>query len=66
LADAIYNAFGPMRLMWGSDFPHVTVACSYGRSLDLLEVALGPCPEADANCILGLNALGLYWPAAAI
>jgi predicted TIM-barrel fold metal-dependent hydrolase len=65
LTDAVYEAFGPTRLMWGSDFPHVTVACSYGRSLDVLEAALGPCPEADARCVLGRNALELYWPATA-
>lgn len=65
LARAAYDAFGPMRLMWGSDFPHVTVACGYGRSLDVLEYALGPCPEVDAKCLLGRNALALYWPAAA-
>lgn len=64
LVDAVYEAFGPMRLLWASDFPHVTVSSSYGRSLDLLEEALGPCPEADARCILGLNARELYWPPA--
>jgi predicted TIM-barrel fold metal-dependent hydrolase len=62
LADAVYDAFGPMRLMWGSDFPHVTVACGYGRSLDVLEEIFGPCPEADSQSILGRNALQLYWP----
>jgi predicted TIM-barrel fold metal-dependent hydrolase len=63
--DAVYNAFGPLRLMWGSDFPHVEVACGYGRSLDVLEEIVGPCPQVDARCILGGNALALYWPAAA-
>ena len=62
--DAVYNAFGPLRLLWGSDFPHVDVACGYGRSLDVLEEILGPCPQVDARCILGENALALYWPAA--
>ena len=32
----VYDAFGPERLMWGTDFPHVLKAGGYVRALELL------------------------------
>jgi len=32
----IYDAFGPERLMWGTDFPHVLTAGGYVRALELV------------------------------
>jgi L-fuconolactonase len=32
----IYDAFGPERLMWGTDFPHVLKAGGYVRALELV------------------------------
>jgi predicted TIM-barrel fold metal-dependent hydrolase len=62
LVRAVYDHFGPRRLLWGSDFPHVGVTCGYGESLALPLDALCDCPAADRESIMGGNALNLYWP----
>jgi L-fuconolactonase len=62
LVRAVYEHFGPWRLLWGSDYPHVTVACGYANSLSLVEEMLGDCPAAERQWIMGGNALALYWP----
>ena len=36
LVAAVLDAFGPERLLWGSDFPHVLLRSGYGRSLRLV------------------------------
>jgi predicted TIM-barrel fold metal-dependent hydrolase len=43
----IYDAFGPERLMWGTDFPHVLAAGGYVRSLELVRDALDFLNEDD-------------------
>jgi predicted TIM-barrel fold metal-dependent hydrolase len=32
---ALYDQFGPGRLIWGSDFPHVVPSCGYERAMML-------------------------------
>jgi predicted TIM-barrel fold metal-dependent hydrolase len=61
LTRAVYDRFGPRRLLWGSDFPHVTVTCGYAPSLDLLDQIFPGWPPADRDAVLGANALELYW-----
>ena len=61
---AVFDHFGPRRLVWGSDFPHVLVPCGYERSLQLPELALDAWRPADRDRVMGLNALELYWPEA--
>ena len=34
LARRIYDAYGPERLMWGTDFPGVMVKCGYTNAVD--------------------------------
>jgi predicted TIM-barrel fold metal-dependent hydrolase len=36
LVQQVYNAFGPQRLMWGTDWPLVEGYCGYGRALALV------------------------------
>ena len=60
---AVYDAFGPTRLLWGSDYPHVTVACGYQNAIDVLNHALDGCPDTERRLVMGGNALRLYWPA---
>ena len=43
----IYDAFGPERLMWGTDFPHVLNAGGYVRALGLVRDELGFLNEDD-------------------
>ncbi len=61
---AVYDHFGPQRLVWGSDFPHVQVNCGYARSMSLPEQALGTWPSNERDLVMGTNALKLYWPEA--
>jgi predicted TIM-barrel fold metal-dependent hydrolase len=61
---AAYEHFGPQRLLWGSDFPHVTQTCGYERSLRLPEDAIPDWSAADAEQVMGGTALALYWPEA--
>jgi predicted TIM-barrel fold metal-dependent hydrolase len=60
---AVYDAFGPTRLLWGSDYPHVTVTCGYRNSIDILDRVLDRLPDAERRLMMGGNALRLYWPA---
>lgn len=62
LLRAVYDRFGPERLVWGSDFPHVERKTGYERSLDLIRHDLPFLSSADRARILGTNAAGLYWP----
>jgi L-fuconolactonase len=58
---AVYDHFGPERLLWGSDFPHVAATTGYARSLLLPEQALTSWNSRDRELIMGGNALKLYW-----
>jgi predicted TIM-barrel fold metal-dependent hydrolase len=61
----LYDRFGPQRLIWGSDFPHVLLTMSYPRGLHWLKRECSFIPAAELESILGHNALGLYWRSAA-
>ena len=62
LVCAVYDRFGPARLLWGSDFPHVLLTASFGGALALID-RLAPWLSADERqLILGQNAAHLYWP----
>lgn len=58
---AAYDSFGPDRLIWGSDFPHVLRTIGYPQSLLLPEQALESWSNTDQEKIMGGNAAGLYW-----
>jgi len=60
---AAYEHFGPERLLWGSDFPHVVAADSYAHALSLPEQMLTNCSPAELASIKGGNARRLYWDA---
>lgn len=62
LVRAAYDQFGPERLIWGSDFPHVLLANSYGRSMRSTDQALPDLSLAERELVMGANALRLYWP----
>lgn len=59
-ADTVLDAFGPDRLMFGSDWPVCTLAASYGRVVDtahLLTEGLGPDERA---AVFGGTAIEVY------
>jgi L-fuconolactonase len=57
----LYDAFGPERLMWGTDWPAVEDYCGYGRALALYRDEIKFFNDDDRRWILGETALKL-WP----
>jgi L-fuconolactonase len=60
-AGRLIEAFGPDRLMFGSDWPVCTLAASYGEVLDLAVALLaGRLDSAGTDAVLGGNAVRIY------
>jgi predicted TIM-barrel fold metal-dependent hydrolase len=57
----VHDRFGPARLLWGSDFPHVLLKSGYRRCLALPERAYSFLSAADLELVMGGNASRLYW-----
>ncbi|MBN2023344.1 MAG: amidohydrolase family protein [Pirellulales bacterium] len=57
---AALAAFGPSRLMFGSDWPVCTLAGSYEQVVNALRETLGPIPEKDRADIFGRTAARFY------
>ena len=56
-----YDAFGPQRLMWGSDY--TKLPCTYRECLDHFRIALDFLSADDRSWILGRTAAqALRWP----
>ena len=58
--DAVFECFGPSRLMIGSDWPVCMVAGSYSRVMNLTKDYLGKYAEKERNAVLGENA-ATFW-----
>jgi L-fuconolactonase len=54
------DAFGPKRLMFGSDWPVCTLAGSYGQVIEALREALGPISDDEREQIFGGTAERFY------
>ncbi len=52
---ALYNAYGPTRLLWGSDYPVVRSAMTYEQALEVFRTHCTFVSEADKTLILGEN-----------
>lgn len=52
--------FGPKRLVWGSDWPVVTVAATFDEWLSLTDALLGGLSAADRAAVMGGNAARFY------
>lgn len=61
---AAWTAFGPARLLWGSDWPVLRLARSYtgwlATTIDLLGTVHPPATQAQLAAVLGANAVTLY------
>lgn len=57
-AEHLVKCFGPKRLVWGSDWPVVTLAASFEAWLDLAKTIIPNDPEREA--IFGSNVFDLY------
>jgi L-fuconolactonase len=58
--DVVFNAFGPDRLLFGSDWPVCLSAGSYRAVKSLVENYIREMPLAQQDKILGLNAAAFY------
>ncbi len=55
-----YDAFGPQRMMWGSDFPPVSLREGYRNALRFTMEQMPFCSDEDLEWIFGRTALSVY------
>lgn len=58
--DVLLDCFGPGRLIWGSDWPVLTLAASYDRWAAITDLLLRDLDDVDRTAILGANAARVY------
>ena len=58
--DAILDAFGARRVLWGSDWPVVNLAGGYDRWWAVAQEAVGGLGPADRAAVFGANAERVY------
>jgi len=58
--DAAFEAFGPRRLLFGSDWPVCLLAAEYAEVVRLVTDYLAPLPTADRAAVLGGTAARFY------
>lgn len=58
--DALFDLFGPERLMWGSDWPVVNLAGGYARWWDATQTLLSRVSDAQRADVLGATAAKFY------
>lgn len=62
LLDLAYRAFGPDRMMWGSDYPPVSAREGYGNALRLTFEQFASASDEDRALIFGGVALKVFPP----
>lgn len=58
--DVVMEAFGPRRVMYGSDWPVCTVAASYGQQYDIISDYISMLSPSEKAQIMGENAVHFY------
>jgi len=58
--DTVLEAFGPNRLMFGSDWPVCLVACAYDKWLGLVKGFISNLSDDEQKNILSANAIRVY------
>ncbi|MGR3434298.1 MAG: amidohydrolase family protein [Shimia sp.] len=58
--EVLLDAFGPERLIWGSDWPVCTLAAGYGEWVAATEALLGRLSETERAAVMGGNAAQVY------
>jgi L-fuconolactonase len=58
--DVVLEAFGPYRLMFGSDWPVCTLQSSYEKWVDAVTSLLSPLTTSEQTAIMGSNAARVY------
>jgi L-fuconolactonase len=59
-AETVLEAFGPERLIFGSDWPVCTVAASYAQWAGTVRELIGSLSEREQEMVLGANAVKTY------
>jgi L-fuconolactonase len=59
-ARRLVEAFGPRRVMWGSDWPVCTLAATYAEVLELAQHVIADLGEAERAAVLGGTAACVY------
>ena len=57
---ALYDTFGPGKMVWGSDAPNVERYCTYSQSLNYLKDYCDFIPQEDMELILGKNLQAIF------
>lgn len=58
--DVVFEAFGPERLMIGSDWPVCTVSAGYAETIEIVKDYIGQLAEDQQKAILGENCALFY------
>ncbi|MCW2120938.1 amidohydrolase family protein [Flavobacterium sp. 7A] len=58
--DLVLNAFGPQRLLFGSDWPVCLVAGNYIKTKELITQFIVHLPPSQQHAIMGENAINFY------
>ena len=58
--DVVLEAFGPYRLMFGSDWPVCTLQSSYEKWVDAVTSFISPLTASEQTAIMGGNAMRVY------
>jgi L-fuconolactonase len=58
----LFDLFGPQRLVWGSDWPVLTLAGTYPGWFTLAQEAIAAKDEGALPAVMGANAVRLYRP----
>jgi len=58
--DVVFNAFGPDRLMIGSDWPVCLVSRAYREVINIVEEYISGMQDEVRQKILGLNCIDFY------
>ncbi|MYD49927.1 MAG: amidohydrolase [Dehalococcoidia bacterium] len=56
----LYDAFGPQRLMWGTNFPGVERETKYAPALEVFQEHIDWLTGEDKRWLLGETAMGIY------
>jgi len=60
VAATLFDQFGPERILWGSDWPVVTVRASYRRWLDIARELVQRHTHGHEDAVFGRNAMRFY------
>ena len=59
-AEVVLECFGPERVLWGSDWPVLTLAARYGDWISMTEQLLGTLSDNQRAAVMGENAMRVY------